>query len=451
MTRTNKLIWALVLGFWMATQAGVAHTAEPADSSDTHILLQEDHELPVVYVAFHWAVGSERAAADTAALLRCLGSTWSKAGLRDGPGADLLQSQWDSLGVTVRSWSGQWTSGISFWIPARSLAPTLPLMKRLVLEPVVEETAVRAVRERQEASILDRQTDPSSVVEEKILALLGDDPMPSAEVIDVVHSVDAQALQSLHRNVLKTTSMWVGAVGDFDASSFRDVFRDLLSNATGLKSPTSQRATSEVQPGVYVLNQDSDQVTIQWGRRIPVTRWSTDFADHILLSNVLGFGRVFYAIRSKGLGFDGTAYLNAGDNGAYLMASGTCRLALAQDYLSVLRHELHGRSISPILQSELESARLACLGAMLNLPTKRDILDRRLLFAAGADDSTAFSRYVEGIRKATLQHINSHLGSYDLDSTSVLLVAGPADSLRAICEDLKLGPVITLRDVKADH
>ena len=215
----------------------------------------------------------------------------------------------------------------------------LDLLRKALVEPRFDQSALDRVRAQVLAGIRSDQKDPDAIASDAFSALIyGDHPYGSNEsgTLETVEALTRADIQQAHGDVLARDNLYVSAVGDISATELGRVLDDLLGDLPETAAPLPPRVEVQSVAGVTVVPFETPQSVAIFGHR-GIDQDHPDFFAAFILNNIFGASgfesRLMQEVREKrGLTYGIYTFLVSKDRAEVLvgqLASGNDRMAEA--------------------------------------------------------------------------------------------------------------------------
>ncbi|MBN1826494.1 MAG: insulinase family protein [Candidatus Eisenbacteria bacterium] len=412
-------------------------TLEPAvDTLDCGIpvLYFENHDLPILSAVILFRAGESYFSDTDLPVGRILDEAWRSGGTA-ALDPDSLDKELSDLEATVRSWIGNFSSGISIDLASEDADRALPIWRDLAVRPKLDEARIERAKDHRLKDIQSINQTPSRIAEQRFLQLLYGEKHPEArlETRAEITAVGREDLAALHGRFAHPRNAWIGVAGDFDPEDIKERLNRLFgewAREAGLFVESEKREWPlGSSPGLFLLPGEHAQSHIRIGRIVPGLRLdSPDYPATQILDFALGFGRMYYRSRSEGISYGAAVMLSVDDEKAVLNGFGSCRNDAADDMIRLFLEEMAAVMDRPITEEEAETSRFF----RLSLEASRDERPRNSVYRVLRDRVAGRpidrrERYIEGIQSATLEEIAAaahYMAPHD--SLTVIVVGDPS-------------------------
>jgi zinc protease len=246
----------------------------------------------------------------------------------------------------------------------------IELLRKSIIEPTFEQTALDRVREQVLTGLRSDAKDPDKIARAAFDAMaFGDHPYATnyRGTIDSVTALTRSDMADAHRAVMAKDRLYVGAVGDITPEELGPLLDTLLGALPETGAPQPGPAEVNIQGGTTVVPFETPQSVAIFGQR-GIEQDDPDFFAARILNQVLGAGgfesRLMTEVREKrGLTYGVYSYLVPQDHAATIqgqVASANDRIAEA---VSVIRDEWARAAAEGVTPEELDAAKTYVTGA----------------------------------------------------------------------------------------
>lgn len=469
MTRTSTAFLALTLGLAFAPPAPVEAQATATDwkeigkpalrpfqpqqprrvvlANGMVILLQEDHELPLVRGFARIRGGSREENGAKAGLVSILGEAWRTGGTRARTG-DELDDYLEARAAKVETDGGLDSTSISFDAMKGDFDDVFNVFVELLRQPEFREDKIALAKNQMNTGIARRNDDPIDIASREAARLVygADSPYGREPEYATVAAVTRQDLLDWHKRYVHPNNVVMGVAGDFDARAMEQKLRKAL--ASWPKGPAAEAVKvdfKDPKPGVYfVAKDDVNQSNIRLVH-LGIRRDNPDYYALEVMNEVLGGGfaaRLFSNIRSK----KGLAYAVGGgvrssfDHPGLFILSMSTKSETTAAAIDALFEEIEGLRKTPATPEELQRAKDAILNSFVfRFDSKQKVLMEKMAYEFYGYPPDFLERYRAGIEKTTAEDVARVARQYvHKDRAAVLVVGKQADFDRPLSS---FGPV----------
>lgn len=353
--------------------------------------------------------------------------------------ADSVDRAIDLLGLQLSIGSGGAGTTVSLNTLSDRLAPTLDLLRRMLLEPRFSPDALDVWRNQELERVRRREDNPGSLAFSEYNRLMyGDHPvgwvMEEADLSPDRVSLDR--LRSLHAMLLCRERLIAGVSGDIAWEEVEPAMRSFL--RAWPPCPARLPAPPEVEvrrePGVFVLPKNVDQSTIIVAQSVDVHQgdspeyFASRIADFVLGSG--GFSsRITSRVRTEeGLAYGATSVWTTpiqydGLLGALTATSGETTMEATRLLLDILKDF---RANPPSAAEVAEASEKITAGYVFAFESPAEIVARQIAYRAQGLPESWLSRYLEGLQEVTDSAVAGVVRSnLDPERMTILIVGDP--------------------------
>ncbi len=274
------------------------------------VYLFEDHELPLIDLAFYMKTGSIYDPADKAGLAEL-----TTLLMRTGGTAEMTPDQVDQaiefLPAQVSLEAGNDAVSGSLSTLRAKLPEALPIFAAMLRSPRFDPARLEIEKARALEAIRRRWDDPSEIAGLNFRMLVYGSVSPWARLSTAVTigRIGRQDLVDFHERYARPNNLVMGVAGDFDPGAMKKLLRDTFGTWKNAKvtPPPVPKVQDGVPAGVHLIERPLSQSTIAIGH-LGVNRFDPDKFPLKILSYILGEGgfdsRLVREVRStRGLAY----------------------------------------------------------------------------------------------------------------------------------------------------
>jgi zinc protease len=352
------------------------------------ILLLEDHKLPTVTFSMWIRPGQLADPADLPGL-----ASFTSDMLREGTArrtSDQIATEVDSLGASLTATSRFGTSYSS--VNASGLindAPkVLDLMSDVVLHPAFSENELAKYKERQEASLEERLSNPSFLAQQAFRRVIyGDTPPGVASATkESIEKVAPEDLKRFHDEHYVPSNAILGVVGDFKTADMRAEIEKYFGEWAGAPESATAISKAAMQQAarVTLVDRPSSVQTFIIGGNRGIRRADPEYYKLVVMNQILGGGpqaRLFLDLREEhSLTYGAYSYFNAEVYPGDWMGASPVRTPVTGEAMDRFLFEFKRINDETVPQSELEDAhRAIAAGFALSLEQPAQVLNDWLI------------------------------------------------------------------------
>jgi zinc protease len=400
-------------------------------SSGMVVYLAEDHEFPLVELSATIDVGSIYEPAELIGLAEMTGSVMRTGGTATHSG-DQIDELVEARGMEVETEIGQ-SEGTAYLSALKEdTALGLELLADILRNPVFPEDKIKLAREEQKATISRRNDDPMTIARRESAKVIygADHPLARGPEYATIARVTRQDMADFHARFFHPDRMYLVVVGDFDSKQM--VGQIEAAFAGWAKADQPLPADPEVPDFPRTVNivdkDDLTQTTIIMGAR-GIRADDPNYAGVQVANKILGGGfatRLFNEVRSRqGLAYSvgsmsGTGWRFPGLFAAFTMTKSES----SQKATTAILAEIRRMITEPVTDVELAQAKDNILNSeIFNYDSKREILDRLVMFERYGYPADFLNRYLDQVRALTSQQVLAAAqATWHPDQMSILAV-----------------------------
>ncbi len=414
------------------------------------ILLQEDHELPLIRGVARVRGGSREEPGDKVGLVDLYGEVWRTGGTKSQTG-DQLDDYLEARAAKVETSGGLDSTTISWDCLKENFDEVFEVFVELLREPEFRKDKIDLAKDQVNTSIARRNDEILEVAQRETSKLAYGTNSPYARVPEyaTVAAVTRDNLLNWLRTYLHPNNIILGVVGDFESAAMEGTLRQAFSSWP--KVPAAKKTDvsfHDPKPGIYFVQKDDvDQSAIRMVH-LGTTRDNPDYYAIEVLDEIFGGGftsRLFSNVRTK----KGLAYYVRGGIGTEFDHPGVFRLAMGTKSgttgaaIDALREELDELEKNPGSPEELKKAKDSILNSFIfRFDSKEKVLRERMAYEFYGYPADFLERYRAGIEKVTQEDLARVARKYvHKDRLAVLVVGKASDFDRPLSS---FGSVTTL-------
>jgi zinc protease len=398
------------------------------------VLLQEDHELPLIEGFARVRGGSWHEPADKAGLLTIYGEAWRTGGTKTKTG-DELDDFLEARAANVETGGGGDSTGISFSCLKENLDEVFAVFLDLLRNPEFREDKIKLAKVQLATLISRRNDDAGGIATREAQKLAYGPTSPYARVPEYasVAAVTRDDLLAWHAARVQPNNILVGLSGDFDAGAMEARLRQAFGAwPRGPAAPAEKIPIAEAKPGIYFVAKDDVNQSYIRMVHLGTRRDNPDFYALEVMNELFGGGmgsRLFANLRTK----RGLAYSVGGGVGVAYDHPGVAQLAMGTKSQSTaagitgLLAELEDLQKSPPTTEEIRAAKESLLNSFIfRFDSKAKILRERLRLEFYGYPPDLLARFRPGIERVTAENVLRVARQYLRKDQLRILVVGNA-------------------------
>jgi zinc protease len=414
------------------------------------VMLQEDHELPLISATARIRGGSRLEPAEKTGLVDMYGDVWRTGGTKSMTG-DQMDDFLEARAAKIETDGGADSTSISLDCMKQDFDDVFKLFVDLMHNPAFREDKLKLEKKQMDTMISRRNDDIGSIAGREAVKLAYGSNNPYARVAEyaTVAAVGQQDLAQWHDHFAHPNNILLGVVGDFDSAQMEQKIRAAFGDwPKGEEIPSAQIAFTPAKPGLYyVPKEDVNQSEIQMVT-LGIERSNPDYFAITVMNELFGGGfssRLFKNIRTKaGLAYSvGGGIGSAWDHpGVFRIAMGTKTVSTA-DAIKALNQQIQDLITDPPTEAELKLAKDSILNSFVfNFDSPDKVLHERMAYEYYGYPQNFLEMYREGVEKVTGADVVQVAKKYVHPGQFAVLVVGNPDEAKP--ELAKLGPYTTI-------
>jgi len=400
------------------------------------LLLQEDHELPLIDSIMRVRGGSRLEPSTKVGLIDIYGDVWRTGGTKDKTG-DQLDDFLEARAAKVETDGNVDSTLISFNCLKQDFEDVFKVFLDVLRNPAFREDKI-ALAQFQLNTAIARRNDDIGQIAHRISTQLAYGPTnPYARFAEysTVAAVTRQDLVEWHHQYVHPNNIIFGVVGDFDSTAMEARIRQAFTSwPKGPDVPRQHITFTPEKPQLYfVPKEDVNQSDIQMVA-LGIERNNPDYFAVEVMNYAFGAGfssRLIKDLRTaKGLAYAvGGGIGSAFDHpGIFRLAMGT-KSATTAEAVEGLKQELQELINDPPMGEELRSAKDAILNAFIfNFDSKAKVLREQMAYEYYGYPLDFLDRYRAGIEKTTAEDVARVARKYiHAEQFATLVVGNPEE------------------------
>jgi zinc protease len=396
------------------------------------ILLQEDHELPIVEGSAIIRGGDRDEPADKVGLADLYAATWRTGGTKDKTG-DELDELLAARAARIEASGGESSSALSFRAMKNDFDFVFPIFTDVLRNPAFREEKLALAKNQANGGISRRNDDPNGIAQRETAKLVYGADSPYARVAEysTVAAVTREDLVKWHDRLVNPSNIILGVAGDFDSASMEAKLRKAFESwPKGTRLPTPPNDLHPAKAGVYfVPRNDVTQSTVYLVHPGQMKN-NPDYTPLAVMNELFGggfSGRLLNHIRTeKGLAYSVGGGVSTGWDrpGQFLMTLGT-KSGTTVEAINLLRTEVEDLQKKPVTAEELRSSKDILLNSFVfSMDSKKKVLDQRMMLEFYGYPADFYERYRQGIEKVTAEDVSRVANQYIHPEQFAVMVVG---------------------------
>ncbi|HPF35816.1 MAG TPA: pitrilysin family protein [Candidatus Krumholzibacteria bacterium] len=400
------------------------------------LYLCEDHSLPMVQLSATIQAGALYEPAALTGLAGITGEVLRTGGTAKWTG-DEIDEMVESMGASVETFIGDATGGAFLFALNEDADKALEILASVLMEPAFDAEKVDLAKTQAKSGIARRNDEPMQIVFREFQRVMfgPDHPLARLEEYDTINAITRDDLVRFHADYFGPDRTYLVVIGDFDAKTM--VGKIEAAFAGWKKAGAPLPADPEIPALPRTINvaakEDLTQAMVALGVK-GVRNDDPNYAAIQVANQILGGGfssRLFNEIRSKrGLAYTTGSQAGTGWRfpGVFVAFTGT-KNETAQQAAEVMFDEIRRMGTEPVSAEELRMAVDGILNSdVFNYDTKREVLDRLVLFEMNGYPEDFLSNYRQEVQAMTAEKVMAAAQAvWKVDDMSLLAVGNPAD------------------------
>jgi zinc protease len=427
-------------------EKGVENTIAPANgAASTRVIVMEDHRMPMINWTLALRAGSdatehgkEGVASLTAAMIRRgpRGKTYNQFN-------DELESRGISLGVS----DGRDVTTISGSCLKEQFAFALAATRDMLLTPAFDTGEFQRLHEQSLASLQLSLNNPAVLAARRISKdLYGDSPLGRLTTLDTMKTLTLDDVKQFYTALYRLDRAIVMISGDISVADGQKAAAELLRGfSTGAlpKVEYTLPAAPTALKLVLIDKPDARQAAIRFAAPAYSIASDEKFAGSLasqILSADLDARLPHYVRAEKGLVYNVQGVFSPGRQAGAFQGVAECAIDKAGDTVTAIFKVLDDMRSANVTDTELANAKFRVAGGLLmTMETISDQASRRLDGILNGYPIDYYDKYAQRISQVTADQVRADMTKYVQENRSIVVVVGPAESVRPQLE--KLGKV----------
>lgn len=396
------------------------------------ILLQEDHELPLINGFIEIRGGSRDEAATKAGLVGLYADAWRTSGTATHNG-DQLDDLLEARAAKVETGGDIDSTSLSWSCLTKDEDFVFGVVLDLLEHPVFREDKLQLAKQQAAASIVRRNDDAEGIAAREAAKLVygPDSPYARQPELATIQAVTLDDLRQWHDKTVVASNMVLGISGDFNTDEMEKVLRHAFANLPrGEAIPPVKEEFTGPKPGVYYVDKSDVNQSNVFIVGLGTQRNNPDYFALSVMNEIFsgGFGsRLFQDVRTK----LGLAYAVGGSYGSSYDHPGMFRVIAATKSQTTVQaaeamlDEVRGLKTRPFTEDELRRAKDEVLNSFIfNYDTKGKVLAEAAKLEFYGYPPDFLERYRENVEKVTIADLERVSRKYIDPSRLAVLVVG---------------------------
>jgi zinc protease len=373
------------------------------------IYLAEDHDLPLLQLSATIRAGGIYDPPDKVGLGSVTGTVLRTGGTASRTG-DEIDELVESMGMFLETYIDDDTGGAFLSCLAEDAGTGLDLLADILRRPAFAPEKIELAKQEETTSISRRNDEPMGIIMREAMKVIygPDHPLARHPEYDTVNAIAREDLVDFHARYFHPDRTYLVVIGDFDLAEMLGTIESRLGDWPAADAPLPPDPEIPDFPRtVNVIDKDDlNQSTVILGHK-GIRADSPHYAGIQVANRILGGGfasRLFVEVRSnRGLAYSvgsqaGTGFRFPGIFGAFTAT----KSASTQEAAEVILAEIEKMTVEPVSEEELRVAVDGILNSeVFNFDTKREILDRLVLYEMYGYPADFLQRYQDEVRTMT--------------------------------------------------
>ena len=400
------------------------------------LLLQEDHELPIIDGFARIRGGSREEPAEKIGMVDTFGDAWRTGGTKTKTG-DELDDFLEARAAKVETGAMLDSTNISFSCLKADFDEVFAIFNDVLRNPEFRQDKIDLAKDNNGSEIARRNDNASGIAgrEANKLGYGAQNPYARVAEFATIAAITRQDLIEWHNSHVHPNNILLGIVGDFDSAALEAKLRTAFESwPKGPAAVSSKPDPQPAKPGYYLVNKkDVNQSNINMVE-LGIQRSNPDYYAIVVFNEAFGGGfssRLFSNIRSK----KGLAYGVGGGVGASFDHDGLVHLSMGTksattvEAIHALYEELDALKTNPLSADEIRRAKDSILNSFIfNFDSPAKVLRERMAYEFYGYPSDYLERFRTGIEKVTPADVARAATKYvHKDQFAVLVVGNTAE------------------------
>ena len=400
------------------------------------LYLAEDHELPMIQLSATIQAGAIYEPGDKTGLASITGEVLRSGGTSNHSG-DEIDEIIEAMGARVETWVGASSGGAYMSALTEDADRALDILADILMHPQFDPDKIDLSKNQHKATISRRNDEPMSIAFREFTKMIfgPEHPFGRNEEYDTIGSITRDDLVDFHADYFHPDRMWLVVIGDFDAEAMAGKIDAAFKGWEKASKPLPPDPEIPALPRTVNIAAKSDltQSTVLVGHK-GIRNDHEHYAGIQVANTILGGGfssRLFNEVRSK----RGLAYSTGSSGGTGWRFPGTfaafagTKSESTEEAITVILDEITRMTTEPVTEKELRVAVDGILNSdVFNYDTKREILDRLVLFEMNGYPPDFLSGYREAVQSMTAEKVlEAAKAVWKPGDLSILAVGNPED------------------------
>ena len=427
---------------WKDVKIPALHAFNPAQPKRVELpngmvlLLQEDHELPVIDGFARIRGGSREEPAQKIGLVDTLADSWRTGGTKTKTG-DELDDFLEARAAKVETGATVDSTNVSFSCLKADFDDVFAIFADVLRNPEFRQDKIDLSKDGNRTEIARRNDDASGIAQREStkLGYGAQNPYARHPEYATLDAITRQDLIDWHKNHVHPNNILFGIVGDFDSTALETKLRKVFQDwAKGPAVAAPKIDFQPAKPGYYAIDKTDVNQSNIYMVELGTKRSNPDYYAITVFNEAFGGGfssRLFGSIRSK----KGLAYGVGGGIGTSFDHDGLVRIVMGTkssttvESIQALYDEIDGLAKNPLSDDEIRRAKDAILNSFVfNFDSPAKVLREQMAYAFYGYPADYLERFRAGIEKVTPADAARAAAKYlHRDQLAVLVVGNAAE------------------------
>jgi zinc protease len=400
---------------WKDVKIPALHSFNPAQPKRIElpngmvILLQEDHELPVIDGFARIRGGSREEPAQKVGLVDTLADSWRTGGTKTKTG-DELDDFLEARAAKVETGATPDSTSVSFSCLKADFDDVFAIFADLLRNPEFRQDKIDISKDGNRTEIARRNDDASGIAQREStkLGYGAQNPYARHPEYATLDAITRQDLLDWHKSHVHPNNILFGIVGDFDSAALEAKLRKAFQDWSKGPAVTAPKIDFQpAKPGYFLVDKKDVNQSNIYMVELGTKRSNPDYYAITVFNEAFGGGfssRLFSNIRSK----RGLAYGVGGGVGTAFDHDGLVRIVMGTkssttiEAIQALYEEIDGLTKNPLTDDEIRRAKDAILNSFVfNFDSPSKVLREQMAYAFYGYPSDYLERFRAGIEKVT--------------------------------------------------
>ena len=377
------------------------------------VYLAEDHEFPLVQLSATIRAGGMYEPTDKVGLASIAG-TVLRTGGTDKLSGDEIDELVEAKGMHLETWIGGTNGGAYLSALKEDAARGMSLLADILMHPRFDPEKIEIAKKEQKASISRRNDEPMSIVRREATKVVygPDHPLARHPEYDTINVITRDDLFAYHQRFFHPNYTYLVVIGDFVRQEMIATIEQAFAGWTRTSEPLPpDPEIPDLPRTVNVIDKDDlTQSTVVLGHK-GIRADDPHYAAIIVANRILGSGfssRLFNEVRTKrGYAYSVGSSPGTGFRfpGVFMSFCGT-KSVTTEAATAVIIDEITRMTTELVTDEELAVAKDGILNSeVFNFDTKREILDRMVMYEMYGYPPDFLEHYQEAVRATTKEKV----------------------------------------------